>query len=638
MAGGNHAHTGSSSSFGPTNPCLLWSYQFGEICRSSPIVYGDRLYIACATSINAVDADGRLIWSLPFGMSGGSVPAIGEDGVLYAACSDSVLRAIDDCGHLIWAKTLNGVSTAPITIDRMGRIVVTTSNGRLEVFSSDGRQIMSYRLGQNIEGAAAIDSSGNMIAVCDDGMVYAIRQGGGFAWMKYLYECRPYAATPVTSDDGKLYFASKSGGMRIMLPYYYQFQVFRNCGGILSAPCVADDGYAYFGSVDGFLYSLDEYCRLRWRLETSGTVRSSPAIDAADHVYFGCDDGSVYAVKPDGSVLWHIKPGSAAMSSPAISDKRVYFASSNGTLYAIGEKPDKAPPPPTVTDEGIYTSRNDMLRFSWAMPTECEEINHFEFAVGTSPENNDVMDFIDCGSGCDHTVSRLTLSENTVYYITVRGVTMNGILGEAGVSDGIRVDTTPPTGLTVLDQGICFKAGESMCVVGFAEDAESGIAGYSYSIGSSPGKCDVFPWTESGPDIYHSIPIPGTEYGRPLFANIRAFNGAGLCLEASSDGIVPDASPPRIYRIDVRSTHMVCCIVASSVDMQSGVASVRIGISDEPNPVNVERWYTVRSNAGMVAYPTIDCGKMKYVIVEAVNNLGMTSRQICGLGPAKKAR
>jgi hypothetical protein len=118
-----------------------------------------------------------------------------------------------------------------------------------------------------------------------------------------------------------------------------------------------------------------------WQFPTDGTV-SSPAV-ADGKVYFGSTEGSLYCVDAiDGLFLWkHIFYGMGGpvpvFSPPAIADGRVYIGPDNGTLFCFGSNhAPETPLPPTGPSEGTINEAyqfsttavdpdNDLVQYGW---------------------------------------------------------------------------------------------------------------------------------------------------------------------------------------------------------------------------------------------------------------------------------
>lgn len=92
-----------------------------------------------------------------------------------------------------------------------------------------------------------------------------------------------------------------------------------------------------------------------------------------------------------------------------------------------------------VTDEGVWTPSLTTLRATWAYSGNVSALNRFEYAIGTTPELQNVRNWQSVGLAQAMEDAGLSLTDNTTYFIQVRPVDLLGQSGEAGVSDGITV-------------------------------------------------------------------------------------------------------------------------------------------------------------------------------------------------------
>lgn len=115
------------------------------------------------------------------------------------------------------------------------------------------------------------------------------------------------------------------------------------------------------------------------------------------------------------------------------------------------------------------------------------------------------------------------------------------------ISDDITLDTTGPSAVTVTDEG-AYTPSMSELIANWSgsSDAESGVSGYRYRIGTTPGGNQVVDW----------MPVAGTTVtatgltlssANTYYFSVQAQNGAGLwSTAANSDGIEPVADTGRI--------------------------------------------------------------------------------------------
>jgi len=109
---------------------------------------------------------------------------------------------------------------------------------------------------------------------------------------------------------------------------------------------------------------------------------------------------------------------------------------------------DTTPPStPAVTDGGGFTSDNARLSASWTSSDPESGIEEYQYAIGTSPGDPGsgyVVAWKSAGTATQATETGLSLQEGVTYYWYVRARNGAGLWSQAGASDGITVDLTPP--------------------------------------------------------------------------------------------------------------------------------------------------------------------------------------------------
>ncbi len=143
------------------------------------------------------------------------------------------------------------------------------------------------------------------------------------------------------------------------------------------------------------------------------------------------------------------------------------------------------------------------------------------------------------------------INGNTYFY-QVRAKNGAGIWGAySATSDGITIDTSAPSAVTVTDDGATTSSTTQLHATWTASsDAQSGIAGYDYQIrrDSATGTI-VRDWTSAGTATQVTATGLTLTNGVTYFIGVRARNGAGATSTAAfSDGIkvqtTTDTTPP----------------------------------------------------------------------------------------------
>lgn len=191
------------------------------------------------------------------------------------------------------------------------------------------------------------------------------------------------------------------------------------------------------------------------------------------------------------------------------------------------------------TDDGAATS-NTTVTFSWGNSSNAD---YYYLQIGTTPDGSDILD--DGNVGLVQTYDYVGSHGQTVY-ARVAGVNAVGQGPWSASSDGITIDTTAPSVPgTPTDQGTLSPATATFSWTA-ATDAESGIASYVLTVGTSPGNFDVFN-ADVGNVLSYGVDVSGN-HEQNVYAKVYAVNGAGLtsAYSGDSDGIEVDGYAPSI--------------------------------------------------------------------------------------------
>src|SRR5712671_5219844 len=108
---------------------------------------------------------------------------------------------------------------------------------------------------------------------------------------------------------------------------------------VLCLPSFAEDAWMFRGNPShSGVYEASGVSRfggVKWKVRTGGMLIGSPAV-AQGKVYFGSTDGSLYAVDSESGVQqWKFDAKSRIPSSPAVAGGMVYFGAYDGNFYAV---------------------------------------------------------------------------------------------------------------------------------------------------------------------------------------------------------------------------------------------------------------------------------------------------------------
>ena len=302
------ASSGNLQALNASTGEVLWTYFVGD--SDDPPTWSDgRLYHA-ADSVYCIDAQtGACIWT--FGEAGyyGSTPCVWEDRVLTGRDDPSYvahlycLRTSD--GQILWDRELEGMLVSCAAVCN-GIYYVPTYNGPLyAIDAADGETLWA-----NTDAPSGyFDSSPTIV----DGKVF-IGDAAGSVWG----------------------FDAFTGQLDWETPLGYE---------VTTTPAVSGQAIIC-GSNDypdvGVLASLSmSDGSVLWSIPMN--IHGSPAV--ADNVVFWSGHYDpfdiIYAADAaTGDILWQYDPGITSpyglVSTPAITDGVMYYASTDGNLYAFG--------------------------------------------------------------------------------------------------------------------------------------------------------------------------------------------------------------------------------------------------------------------------------------------------------------
>ncbi len=236
---------------------VLWHYGSDIATSASPTLGNSgAIFVGNGKTLQSVQTDGQMAWSLPLGGKVNGGPAQAIDGSLYVASSDGMLTAVSQGGEKLWeVADVNGGMSRP-AIDGNGVIYIGSSDGLLAI-NPDGTEKWRFETGSYVRTNPAISASGNVVFASSDGLYYAVKPTGEQAW----------------SYD--------TSGHRV------------------GNPVITGKGISYFVA-DYHLHALDGNGEEIWKVRV-GNSRSTPAIGANGVIYVGSDSDGLKAFNTDGS-------------------------------------------------------------------------------------------------------------------------------------------------------------------------------------------------------------------------------------------------------------------------------------------------------------------------------------------------
>ncbi|XP_078658232.1 uncharacterized protein LOC144903715, partial [Branchiostoma floridae x Branchiostoma belcheri] len=214
--------------------------------------------------------------------------------------------------------------------------------------------------------------------------------------------------------------------------------------------------------------------------------------------------------------------------------------------------------PPSVTNTridvgGRYLMSTDVVAVNWdGLFFDLESgVKEYAWCVGSQPGHDDIMLYVDVGpeeqASSDSSTS-LGLLEGHTYFVTVKATNWAGLVTTAS-SYGFVVEASPPLPGFVHDGGqqdIDYQHDLSTISVtwGGFHEPHTDIAEYSWMVGTCSGCDDVMEEQHVGLMTEASATDLNLHPGVKYVVTVTACNSADLCTTLTSDGVIPDTSPP----------------------------------------------------------------------------------------------
>jgi len=344
---GDAAHRGEANA-GPTGqPIELWRFQASGACEASPVVLGGVVYAACSDGfLHALDAgNGDELWRFDAGSP--LVTATVTDDHVYVTNGQGSLIAIDlDGRQEVWRFEPSGATGAGVVVD--GLLATGTYDGSLlGIDVASGTELWRYQV---------TDQGGVGNPAIADGIVYAGSDAGGIVAVDaetgdLLWRGDTGAAPTGTAvvADGIAYIGAAATPGEVAHLYAFDAETGEQLwvrDEQIFSPAVSD-GVGYSGSNEGIVYAFDTATgEERWRAQYGGVVR--PLAVAGDVVYVPSDgDQTIYALDAGtGAELWSFKLDGGIVQSVAVSNGVMYASTPAGSVYAIGGTDESVIPAP----------------------------------------------------------------------------------------------------------------------------------------------------------------------------------------------------------------------------------------------------------------------------------------------------
>jgi YHS domain-containing protein len=315
-----------------------------------------------------------------------------------------------------------------------------------------------------------------------------------------------------------------------------------------------------------------------------------------------------------------------------------------------GQKVDTTAPsaPATVRDgtgtDISTTSSTTQLSANWDASTDSDSgISGYQYAIGTTAGGTQTVNWTSLSNVTTVTKTGLSLTVGQTYYFSVKAVNGAGLVGSATNSNGQTVvDTTAPSAPPAVRDGtgadIAYTSSTTQLSANWdaSTDAESGISGYQYAIGTTAGGTQTVNWTSLTNVLTVTKTGLSLTSGQTYFFSVTAVNGAGLTGSATnSNGQKVDSTAPSVppavrdgTGTDISTTNSTTQLSANwdaSTDNESGISGYQYTIGTTAGGTQTVNW-TSLSNVLTVTKTglSLTVGQTYYFSVKTVNGAGLT--------------
>jgi outer membrane protein assembly factor BamB len=361
---GASGESGLPSSWSPTGENLAWKAPYGA--RSSPVVFGDRLYLQNTSGTGASEQErlmafnadtGKLLWEYRYNIFTSDVPphrlawaspAVDTvTGNVFALSGNGLLMSLSSAGKVLWERSL---------AEEFG--MWTTHGGRVSSPVIDGNQVivsgLTFLWGQHAGGAHRFisfdkstsqtiwmsapegrptdtiyanpfiaDVNGTRMFFCggSDGAMHGLKVATGERVWSWLVSKRGLnTAALVLGND-------------VIVTHSEENIISNEMGMIAAVPTTSK----------GELADKDA----RWLVRGVQAGYASPVSDG-ERIYV-LDNGGVLLAfdAKNGKDLWHLALGTIAKASPVLAEGKLYIGTENtgdagGKFYIVRPHADKA--------------------------------------------------------------------------------------------------------------------------------------------------------------------------------------------------------------------------------------------------------------------------------------------------------
>ncbi|RTZ94435.1 MAG: hypothetical protein DSY36_03525, partial [Candidatus Neomarinimicrobiota bacterium] len=298
----------------------------------------------------------------------------------------------------------------------------------------------------------------------------------------------------------------------------------------------------------------------------------------------------------------------------------------------------------SLTADMDYQNSDTTLIIVWTGSDTASGIAQYEYALGTASADSNTVAWTNAGTATADTLTGLSLTEDSIYYLSARATDVAGNPSVVVSGDGVTIDLTAPAGTIVNDgtgDDIAYTGSDSTLSAVWPAFTEtvSGISKYEYAIGSSSGGTNVVDWMGNATDTSFTKTGLSTTSGTAYYISVKATDNAeNESTTITSDGVIVDTGGPIAGTVfdgtdaDIDWTNSTSSLTATwsgFSDTLSGIQKYEYAIGTEIDSFSLVNWTSAGLDTFFVESDlTMISSEIYYVFVKAtdlVSNTGNIS-------------
>ncbi|MDR3605956.1 MAG: hypothetical protein P4M08_01090 [Oligoflexia bacterium] len=194
--------------------------------------------------------------------------------------------------------------------------------------------------------------------------------------------------------------------------------------------------------------------------------------------------------------------------------------------------------PSGVTMQAYYDSLTATPSISWTASTDSggSGVSYYQIAIGTTPGGTDVLAYTNEGNVTSKTVSGLSLTNGTTYYVSIEAVDKAANVSSAGTASW-EAYTTPPTAPGAITYSTATSTTSNSPNISWgASTSAVGVAYYLVAIGTSSGASNTVTWTNIGNNLNYAFTGLSLTLNGYYYASVEAVDNAGNVSSITAGG------------------------------------------------------------------------------------------------------